>query len=219
MPQAVDLTSRRFTRLLVLGLAPKRPRNTNRRWHVLCDCGTARTVFGMDLLAGRTKSCGCLSRDNARTNMHAVRHGEAKRKDRAPSPEYVAWGSMIQRCYDINSKGYAAYGRRGITVCTRWRNSFPAFLADMGRRPSRAHSLDRIDNERGYAPANCRWATREVQGRNTRTNRLIRYKRRTMCLAAWAEEVGMHRATLARRLDRGWSVHKAITTPVRCRRS
>ena len=83
-----------------------------------------------------------------------------------PTPEYSAWYNMKRRCYDVNNKGYHRYGRRGISVCDRWLNSYEAFLEDMGRRPSSKHSIDRIDNDGNYTPSNCRWATGTEQSRN-----------------------------------------------------
>jgi hypothetical protein len=84
------------------------------------------------------------------------------------SPEFASWEAMITRCYNQRATSYPNYGARGITVCDEWRASFATFFADMGPRPTRAHSIDRIDNERGYTPSNCRWATPAEQSRNKR---------------------------------------------------
>jgi hypothetical protein len=121
------------------------------------------------------RSCGCLHREAAAQRGQLNRtHGEG-----APgrkSIEYKAWGSMKERCYRLRATRYAQYGGRGIKVCDRWLNSFENFLADMGRRPSPEHSIDRIDNDGNYEPNNCRWATREEQRRNRTTPK--RYKKR-----------------------------------------
>ena len=82
--------------------------------------------------------------------------------------EYHIWNAMVQRCYRTSSRAYPEYGGRGIQVCGRWKNSFENFLADMGKRPSKAHSLDRIDPDGHYEPSNLRWATDKVQARNKR---------------------------------------------------
>lgn len=126
-----------------------------------CDCGNVKRVLGHNLRSGHTKSCGCLYREgNGKTHNH-----RAKKK---ATPEYLSWRSMNKRCTNPNEVGYKYWGGRGISVCQRWKDSFEAFLEDMGPRPSPAHTLDRRDNEGDYNKENCRWATRTQQSRNSR---------------------------------------------------
>jgi hypothetical protein len=119
---------------------------------------------------------------------------------------------MRARALNPNAKGYHNYGGRGITVCERWV-VFTNFLADMGERPS-GTSLDRIDNNKGYEPGNCRWATPKEQNRGRRVTRLIEYQGRTQCLKDWAEEFGISETGLTARLARGLSVEEALTKPL-----
>lgn len=115
-------------------------------------------------------------------------------------PEYVAWVSMKTRCHNPRSLNYRGYGSRGIKVCVRWLHSFANFLADMGPRPSKLHSLDRIDNDGNYNPGNCRWATHVEQQQNTRNNRRLTYNGETLCLSEWARRLGIGRTSLRCRL-------------------
>ncbi len=136
----------------------------------------------------------------------------------ADRPEYNTWEGIKQRCHNPNEKRYAEYGGRGITVCVRWRESFEAFLADVGSRPSPEHSLDRLDNDRGYEPGNVRWATRSQQQRNRRTtNHRLTFRGETRCVTEWAEILGISERTLRARAVRGWSAERALTTPVQPR--
>jgi len=122
---------------------------------------------------------------------------------------------MKRRCYDQNTIRHESWGGRGIRVCDRWKNDFPAFLADMGQKPSALHSIERRDNNANYDPSNCFWASPKEQARNTRRNRHLTLNGRTMSVVEWADETGIHNNTIRQRLDYcGWSVEKALTTPV-----
>ncbi len=176
----------------------------------LCDCGAMTDVRGDHLRSGETRSCGCLRRDVGRAVGAMTTHGHAR--GGGCSPEYSAWCAMVQRCTVVTTAGYENYGGRGIAVCDRWRESFEAFLADMGKRTSPRHSLDRINNDGNYEPGNCRWATAQEQRRNTRQNRVVEFRGESMPLVAWAERIGIHPATLKTRLD-AWPVERALTTP------
>lgn len=144
---------------------------------------------------------------------HRFRHGESY------SAEYRAWQTMCHRCTNPASPAWKAYGGRGITVCDRWLNSVTAFIEDMGRKPSPKHELDRVKNDRGYSPDNCRWVLRKVNCRNRRSNRLITFLGSTLTLAEWAERQNLSRGLIGDRLDSGWSPERALTEPARDNRA
>lgn len=128
--------------------------------------------------------------------------------------EYRVWAGMKVRCANPKSQDWHRYGGRGIAVCDRWRDSFENFYADMGPRPSSKHSIDRIDSDGNYEPANCRWATSKEQANNWKTrNRRITHNGETLSIPEWAERLGITRESLRDRLDAGWSVSDALTTP------
>lgn len=130
------------------------------------------------------------------------------------TPEYIAWARMKSRCFYAGDSRYHSHGGRGITVCDRWRESFSHFLADMGAKPGPDYSVDRINNDGNYEPSNCRWATRKEQANNRRNNRFIEYRGERKTLQQWANELGMNRTTIAARLARGWSMERAVTSPL-----
>lgn len=127
------------------------------------------------------------------------------------SPEYAAWNHMKARCGNPKHRQYADYGGRGIQVIPRWID-YNAFLEDMGRRPSKNHSLDRRDNKLGYFKENCRWATTKEQNRNNRRNRLLTHNGKTQCIVAWAEEIGVAHSVIQCRISRGWTTERALST-------
>lgn len=122
---------------------------------------------------------------------------------------------MVKRCTNPKQQSYRYYGGKGVTVCDRWLAGFENFLADMGERPD-GMTLDRYPNASGnYEPGNCRWATPRMQQSNTSANVLLEFNGETKHISEWARSLGTHRETLVGRLRRGWSVERALTTPVK----
>lgn len=141
-------------------------------WQFRCDCGNKCTVRIDHVRGGLIQSCGCLwtERFFSASREANTTHGMTK------TPEFKVWDSMLQRCTNPKHAAYHRYGGRGIKICKRWRNSFENFYADMGLRPSPKHSIERIDNDRGYSPWNCKWATSKEQAANKRSAWIMRRK-------------------------------------------
>lgn len=125
------------------------------------------------------------------------------------SPEHVAWMLMKSRCNCVNNKDYDNYGGRGIRVCDRW-NDYENFLADMKRKPSPEHTLDRKDNNGNYEKDNCKWSTRNEQARNRSSNIVLEYKGKSQTLVEWSEELGIEYTTLHNRHRYGWSTERIL---------
>ena len=132
-----------------------------------------------------------------------IRHGKP--------PGYVSWCHMRQRCYDPNCQDYPDYGGVGVRVYEGWLDDFVAFITHIGPRPSRRHSIDRIDRTRDYEPGNVRWATPRVQALNRSTTRWVTFRGQTRCIKDWAQITGISRGTITQRLDYGWSAEEALT--------
>jgi hypothetical protein len=157
----IELKGRKVGRLIVLAYAGVN-KSGNPMWLCRCRCGQKPTVTGSNLRNGMTRSCGCLRRDEraAKNKANAI-HGAAG------SRTYRSWESMKARCTKCEHIAWKRYGGRGITICKRWLHSFKNFSKDMGVRPA-FKTLDRIENDKGYTPKNCRWAGRLTQRRNQR---------------------------------------------------
>lgn len=171
-PRLAVLTGRSFGRLSIVGYAGKESYK-HHSWWWRCQCGAVGRSLALNLKAGRTTSCGCLMREVV-GEMFST-HGHTRRGN--DHPLYGTWKAMKQRCADPKCKSYPDYGARGISVCARWtegeggETGFECFLADMGPKPTPAHSIDRKDNDGDYRPDNCRWATKSEQMRNRRRSR------------------------------------------------
>lgn len=205
MSKFIDLTGQRFGRLIVIKQVGKNKwGRTN--WLCLCECGRETLVCTGDLNIGRTKSCGCLRKEKC--DIANTTHGYSKEKI------YKIWAAMIQRCTNPNNKQWKDYGGREIMVCERWIKP-ENFIKDMIKKWKPGLTLERRNNDKGYFPENCYWATWEEQQRNTRKNHLITCFGKTQCIAAWSEETGIPTKIISWRIDRGWTPNRALTIPVK----
>lgn len=206
MAQLVDLVGKRFDRLLVL--ERKGSVCNHARWRCRCDCGGEALVTTSHLNRGHTRSCGCVRKEIAsRQGKASATHGMTG------TPLYKIWVGIKTRCSNPRVQEFKNYGGRGIMMCARWRDSFEAFVEDMGPRPTSKHSIERVDNDGNYEPDNCIWLEKRLQGRNTRRTMWLEFRGRRLRLSEWANEVGLRPRTLYQRLERGWSLKKALTTP------
>jgi len=204
--KSLEDVGKRFGRLTVVGIgSPDRSRS--RRLVCRCDCGSVKEMRASGIRDGRSISCGCVRAERV---IAAVRtHG------RSQTLTYSSYVAMLGRCYDQRNASYPSYGGRGVSVCAAWRDSLAAFVADMGERPSKGHSIDRIDNAKGYEPGNCRWSTAVEQQSNRAVSRKITAFGLTLTLSEWGRRAGLPCQTIRQRLIAGMSPEKAITTPGR----
>ena len=210
MPNHIDITGHKIGKLTVIS---KEKINGKYWWNCQCDCGNITKVIAGALTKKDkpTRSCGCMQKNSLPgEKSNSYKHGHAI--NRRGSKSYNTLNGMKSRCYNKNNKRYDRYGARGITVCERWL-VFENFLKDMGE-PEPSQTLDRIDNDKGYYPENCRWTTMKVQNRNRHDNLIFTKDGKTKMLLDWAEETGINYGTLRTRiLYKGWDVKKALETP------
>lgn len=190
MRAIIDMSGQRFGAWVVVRESG-RDKHGQALWECRCGCGAKRTIPGGRLRKGESGSCGCAK--PTACAAASTRHGHAARG--RLSPEYRTWSNMIDRCERAANRQYADYGGRGVTVCERWRADFANFFADMGLRPSLSHTIERIDNSRGYEQGNCRWATRTEQNRNKRSNLWTVVDGERMLLIDASRRLGVRYAT------------------------
>lgn len=192
-----------------LTLLTLRHTKTKQGWRSLfaCSCGNTKLLRSCEVKSGKIRSCGCLKKEMVAAKNYI--HGEAARG--AASCEYMIWASMVERCYSATNKDFGRYGGRGITVCQAWRDSCLVFIEDMGRKPDKNSTLDRVDNDLGYNPSNCKWSTRKEQANNTSRTVFITANGETKPLTEWARLLGLKDATLYSRVTTyGWSDQEAV---------
>lgn len=204
MSKIANHLHKKFGRLTVIEyLGVKlQARKTKAQWKAICECGNYWNGSGNSLQSGKAKSCGCLALElNVCIKSHEEYHH---------SKEYNTWVKIKQRCYNIKSKDYSNYGGRGIKVSREWLGSFSTFLMDMGRSPTKTHTIDRINVNEGYSKENCRWATRLDQCNNQRKNILIEYNNETLTLSQLSEKLGIAYYNVRQSYKRGFTAKDMI---------
>lgn len=189
-----DMIGRKFQRWLVLKYE-KTLSNQKQYYLCKCDCGTIKIVSKEGLVRKSSNSCGCFMKESLTKKF--LKHGKINTK------EYRAWRAMQDRCYNNKTKQFKDYGGRGITVCKSWIGNFDQFYKDIGPSPTKNHSLDRIDNNKGYSKDNCRWATRNEQANNTTKNTVIIINGIKKNMKEWAKIIGVSCTCLAYRIKTG----------------
>lgn len=204
------MIGKRYGRLVVLEraedfVAPSGRRETG----VLCrcDCGNIKRLRSAVLKTGNTKSCGCLRKEvsSVKNKTHGLSHSRL----------WNIWCLMIERCERESNKSYKNYGAKGIRVCDEWHDLGVFAAWAMANGYDDTLTIDRIDSSKNYCPENCRWADRKTQNNNTSRNHRITFNDETKTMAQWSEDTGISYAALKTRLNKhGWSVERALTTPV-----
>lgn len=197
MAKFVDLSGKRFGKLVVIKRHEKNKDDTRRGvfWECECDCGNMTTVGAASLPSGNTKSCGCLQKPlGGESNTYT----------------YQSWSGMMNRCYNKKQSSYKNYGARGISVCKEWHN-YLNFLSDMGERP-KGSTIERINNDLRYSKDNCKWDSRKNQCNNKSNNAIMTL---TLTMAEWSELLSINYSVLRSRRSRGMSDKEALLTPLK----
>lgn len=206
LPKEKDLTGKKLGKLKVVEFKENRVGRGGHYWTCVCECGKSISIRATLLRSGKQKDCGCEFIKSLSRRMKD--HGKGR------TPQAAVWRSMIARCHNKKNRSYRLYGAKGITVCDRWRNSYLAFLSDMGERPPETE-IDRIDGGKGYYPGNCRWVTCKENQRNKTSSRIIVSRGVAKTMSEWSEATGIKIGTLWKRLKLGWSHEDAVGKAVK----
>ena len=193
----VDLTGKRFGRLVAVSKTKLRNRDHRIVWVFKCDCGATTQKANKDVVSGNTQSCGCLDREHRANHIKKM-----STHQKSHTPTYQIWSDMKKRCRNKNHWAHKKYyGGRGIDYCPEWEK-FESFLSDMGERPGDL-TLDRIDNNKGYSKENCRWTTRKEQTKNRSNTVFFEMNGTSKTVSEWSEVLNINVATLRDRIKFG----------------
>ena len=197
------MIGKRFGRLEVIEVVGKDNYRKN-IYRCLCDCGNYTNAVSTKLTAGKKKSCGCLMKEYQKELSGKVTHGESG------TPEYICWVNIKGRCCNPNHPSYPDYGGRGITLCKEWENDFGKFFEEVGHRPSEYHSIERVDNNKGYEPGNIRWALLDEQSLNKRWTIWVEYNGENWKLTDLCRKLGKDPVLVRGRYKQGWTLENAL---------
>ena len=206
----IDLKGQKFGRLTVL----ERDGNKGHEptWKCVCECGNFTTVIGAELRKGNTTSCGCYAKEVTSKRMkgkapHNKRHNMTKTRI------YKTWSAMKRRCHNPHDTSYYRYGGKGIEICDEWNNFDNFYAWAISNGYSDNLTIDRIDNQKGYQPDNCRWATQKVQANNKTNNHKVCYKDKYYTIAQLSDMFNIPYKKLWKRIKLNWDIEKAVSTP------
>lgn len=202
MSKFINLTGQKFGRLTALKYIG------NRKWLCKCDCGNTVITTGSNLKTENTKSCGCLHKEILIANNKKIKRKYNLIYDEKFKDLYASWNAMKNRC---NCK--EKYKNNNIKVCNEWLNFENFYKWSILNNYKKEYSIDRIDNNKGYEPKNCRWTTTKVQNRNRTNSHMLTYKNKTYCLSEWEEITGL---PIRGRFYKGWELEKIFNTPKKC---
>ena len=203
-----DLTGQRFGRLVAIRRTESYS-NGKSRWMCECDCGKETVVDTSHLLSWHTRSCGCLHTETIKSGRNSRTHGVSKTR------LYRIWRNMKSRCLNDNVPCHSYYGGRGIGISQEWEQFEPFYKWSMENGYTERLTLDRIDNNGNYEPSNCRWVSFQAQMNNTRSNHILSFRGEERTIAEWAREFNLPYQRVINRINTlGWSVEKALTTPI-----
>ena len=206
MPKFIDLSGKRYGKIVVLERAENRGKHT--MWKCKCDCGNYTITGASELKSGTTKSCGCLKFES-RNSTHGL----------SDTRLYGIWQGMKERCLKEYSPAYKWYGGRGITICQEWLDDFYNFYNwAIANGYKENLSIDRINVDGNYEPSNCKWIPLEEQALNTRTTKFLTYKGETKTVSEWCEITGIKKTTMLNRIRLGFTAEECIEIPIHTKR-
>lgn len=200
-----DMIGKRFDMLVVIEEV-ENSKDGKKQYLCKCDCGKERVFRGTELRSGRVHSCGCIHWNKKYKNFRFENESDKRM--------YRIWNDLKRRCTDTKRKDYKRYGGIGISVCDEWAD-FQCFL-DWAKQNGYADNLtiDRIDRFGNYEPSNCRWVDAYTQANNRSNNHWITFRGETLTMMQWSNKIGLSYSALRDRLKRGWSIERALTTPL-----